>query len=94
MARPGHLRTQAYRSIFSQACDHGFQFSSMSGLPIIQAHESPPGSLRETHGVGDLHGEEQVAVGFCWCGVFESYLDRRILGQVRGTHTLLCVVAQ
>ena len=45
MARPGHLRTQAYRSIFSQACDHGFQFSSMSGLPIIQTHKSPPGSL-------------------------------------------------
>ena len=45
MARPGHLRTQAYRSTISQACDHGFQFSSMSGLPIIQTHKSPPGSL-------------------------------------------------
>ena len=41
MARPGHFRTQAY----SQACDHGFQFSSMSGLPIIETHKSPPGSL-------------------------------------------------
>ena len=39
MARPGHLRTQAYSSIFShirQACGHGFQFSSMSAFPIIQ----------------------------------------------------------
>ena len=45
MARPGHLRTQAYRSLFSQACDHGFQFSSMSGRPIIQTLKSPPGSL-------------------------------------------------
>ena len=50
MARPGHLRTQAYRSIFSQACDHGFQFSSMSGLPIIQTHESPSCS----HGKSEL----------------------------------------
>ena len=26
-------------------------------------------------------------MGFCWCGVFGSYPDRRILGQVRGSHT-------
>ena len=45
MARPGHLRTQAYRFIFSEACDHGFQFSSMSAFPTIQTHKSPPGSL-------------------------------------------------
>ena len=49
---------------------------------------------RETHGEVYLHGEEQVAVGFCWCGIFESYPDCRILGQVHGSHTLMCVFAQ
>ena len=44
MARPGHLRTKAYRSIFSEACVRGLQFPSMSAPPIIQTHKSSPGS--------------------------------------------------
>ena len=39
-------------------------------------------------------GEEQIAVGFCWCGVFESYLDCRILGQVRGSARLRPTLAK
>ena len=48
VARPGHLRSQAHRSIFSKACDHGFQFSSMSAFPIIQTHKSPTRSLQSS----------------------------------------------
>ena len=48
MARPGHLRTQAYCSIFSQACDHGFLFSSMFGSSY---HSDAGVSIRVTRQV-------------------------------------------
>ena len=38
-----------------------------------------------------MHGEEQVAVGFCWCGVFGSYPDRSHFGSSAWVaHAFVC----